>query len=819
MKILRIQLRNLASLAGTQPALCFSSAAESSHHIFEDGLVAITGVTGSGKSTILDALCLALFGKTPRTATASNGDNDGADVSSIMTRNSNDCFAEVDFTGNDEQVFRAKWQIHRARTGKLQKAKHSLYHVQADGSSGTCISEKTSDVRKLVQQAIGMGFDQFVGVVVLAQGSFSSFLRGDKDTRSTLLERLTKTGVYQHLSIAAHKDAAHKQQACDKLSQQLADRQPLNDDQRDELTQQLRVCQQAHTAAEKQRTHYQQRVHSLTHYITVTNNLQQSIATLQEAEQRFTAAEPQRQEFTQAQLAAELEPARHNCEQRQKDLSQTESALHAHAQDLKEAENSWQQHAENLRQHARSFAGIVDRLESEEQALQHAKAADPARIVAITNALTQADEQTQTIARLQTDIKKITAEYEQSSRTYANKQKELARLQAACDEHEKQLHAIHAERDAHTQRYASGDQLTEWHHHLQRFIDITQESEQLQAQTQQLTSSLSQAQAALEQAQQHTKAQQTLCANGEHTLSLSEEHLRQAETHAAIHEFRHVLIPGEACPLCNHTVEHIPTSNTDNPIIQAQKQVEECRTSVQQLRSALQASEQKVQAAQQSLITAQSAQQNHQQLISTNTQALNQQQHILQPLFSVFESSSPLLVREALQSARDKINSFDQQYKQCEQAYLPLRTERDTCQRNLESSLATQTRLETTLEQTHQQQQHTQEALKKQQSLIQQQIAELATACDCASPDNNANTQRLWLEQRTQAYRNWKELSDMRQHITAKSAEFMEQLPSQFPAGWDWSPLPPTEFNAHSGSQAWQHVRQTGQEWKNLMNT
>ena len=60
MKILAIRLKNLASLAGEQ-VIDFTA-----EPLASAGLFAITGPTGAGKSTILDALCLALFGSTPR---------------------------------------------------------------------------------------------------------------------------------------------------------------------------------------------------------------------------------------------------------------------------------------------------------------------------------------------------------------------------------------------------------------------------------------------------------------------------------------------------------------------------------------------------------------------------------------------------------------------------------------------------------------------------------------------------------------------------------------------------------------------------------
>ena len=85
MRILEIRFRNLNSLAGewridlTHPAFV------------SDGIFAITGPTGAGKTTILDAVCLALYGRTPRLSRVNKNGND------IMSRRTGDCFAETVF--------------------------------------------------------------------------------------------------------------------------------------------------------------------------------------------------------------------------------------------------------------------------------------------------------------------------------------------------------------------------------------------------------------------------------------------------------------------------------------------------------------------------------------------------------------------------------------------------------------------------------------------------------------------------------------------------------------------------------------------------
>ncbi|HAH59686.1 MAG TPA: hypothetical protein DCL86_16205, partial [Bacteroidales bacterium] len=94
MKINHLRFKNLNSLVG-EWTIDFTAP-----EYVSDGIFAISGPTGAGKSTILDAICLALYGRTPRLRNISKSTNE------IIARQTGECFAEVVFETHEGQ-FRA----------------------------------------------------------------------------------------------------------------------------------------------------------------------------------------------------------------------------------------------------------------------------------------------------------------------------------------------------------------------------------------------------------------------------------------------------------------------------------------------------------------------------------------------------------------------------------------------------------------------------------------------------------------------------------------------------------------------------------------
>ncbi|KQT89851.1 hypothetical protein ASG60_09260 [Methylobacterium sp. Leaf469] len=209
MRILAIRGENLASLAAPFDIDLASGP------IAATGIFAITGETGAGKSTILDALCLALYGRYPRVASGRREDTpdpSGEAVSSsdgraILRRGAAQGWAEVDFVGQDGVAYRVRWETIRARgkaDGRLQADRRTLHRL-ADGSAVE--GGKKTAVTAAVEALTDLTFDQFRRTVLLAQGEFDAFLLAAEGERGELLEKITGTGIYTEISKRVHAGA------------------------------------------------------------------------------------------------------------------------------------------------------------------------------------------------------------------------------------------------------------------------------------------------------------------------------------------------------------------------------------------------------------------------------------------------------------------------------------------------------------------------------------------------------------------------------------------------------------------------------------
>lgn len=210
MKILELHLRNIASLEKAD--IDFENGLKDPFSSESSAIFLISGDTGAGKSVILDAISMALYKKTPRISSVANEkkndytDSEGNTVrvnsieqyTRIGISEKDPSYSEVVFSGNDGIVYHARLTlgVRRGNTDKATgrrplKYRTPLWEVKRGDGDWT-----KDSVEAVILKAVGLSFEQFGRMAMLAQGQFASFLTGERKEREAILEQLTNTSRF-----------------------------------------------------------------------------------------------------------------------------------------------------------------------------------------------------------------------------------------------------------------------------------------------------------------------------------------------------------------------------------------------------------------------------------------------------------------------------------------------------------------------------------------------------------------------------------------------------------------------------------------------
>lgn len=345
MKILQLRFQNLNSLVG-EWEIDFTDPA-----FVADGIFAITGPTGAGKSSILDAICLALYGRTPRLGRITKSSNE------IMSRQTGECFAEVTFATTDGS-FRCHWSQHRSRRkpdGELQQPKQEL----ANAASGEVLESKLREVEEAVVAITGMDFERFTRSVLLAQGGFAAFLQASPDARAPILEQITGTDIYSRISIRTHEMQREQREQLKLLQARLDGVRLLTAEQEQELQETL----EQERTAEKEQAGLVATLDASVCWQEQIRQLQLQQTQLEQSQQQLTTQlqefEPERTRLALALQAAELEP----------DLARLQSARKT----LETATAEYEQEQTRLPQLTEDVASARQLLEQQAAALERVR--------------------------------------------------------------------------------------------------------------------------------------------------------------------------------------------------------------------------------------------------------------------------------------------------------------------------------------------------------------------------------------------------------------------------------------------------------------
>ena len=267
MKILKVSMQNINSLKGFNE-IDFENSFENS------GIFAITGATGAGKTTILDAICASMYGKTPRLS----------NLQELMSKHTGDFFCETEFEIKAER-YKSRYSLRRSRgkaDGKFQPPK-----MEIAKSNGEIIENSISKVPKKIEEITGLDFNRFTRSILLAQGNFDAFLKANESTKAELLEKMTGTDIYAKLSQKVFEKHKEKDINLKYLKERLKEVEILSQEEIENLNENKILTEKKRTKCKEKISHLRETLS----YLKRVEELENKIKNLQKEKTDFEKKE------------------------------------------------------------------------------------------------------------------------------------------------------------------------------------------------------------------------------------------------------------------------------------------------------------------------------------------------------------------------------------------------------------------------------------------------------------------------------------------------------------------------------------------------
>ena len=252
MKIKKLHIHNIASIE--DEIIDFTQSP-----LIDSDVFLITGDTGAGKTTILDAICLALYCTTPRISTlkkikVENNSDDLTlnDPRRLMRSNTGEAFVRLSFEGIDHHNYEAEWYVQRGKkklpSTKMDAVVWSLKDFTTDKLY------KKDDVSDAILNAVGLPFNQFCRTTMLAQGEFTKFLKSEEAEKAGILEKITRFNEYTQIGKKVYEITSQKKTDWEE-AKALASDKGLDDESLANLKEEIGVLQkQIETSTTQQKS-------------------------------------------------------------------------------------------------------------------------------------------------------------------------------------------------------------------------------------------------------------------------------------------------------------------------------------------------------------------------------------------------------------------------------------------------------------------------------------------------------------------------------------------------------------------------------------
>jgi len=575
MKILKIRLQNIQSLYGEHEIDLTKSS------FLENPLFLITGDTGGGKTTILDAITLALYSRTTR-----HGNEKAESLAeSVMSRNTTECFAEVEFEVNGKQ-YKSRWESDRRFNRKLdvknKASKPEMMLVNLEDNTDN--RSKKQEVLEEIERITQLDFEQFLRSVMLAQGEFTRFLKAKPKERAELLEKMTGTEIYQQISAKVFEKYKQESNILDNFRQQIEQIQILSPEEIEAKNFEKNTIQEQIKALETQ-------ILQIEPHIAILQNLEKinkEIAELRKNEQKinddFLLIQPQLEALQWHEKAMEFEKELLEIGRLQKQVQEQEQKLQniqTNQKKIIEQTHEAQQAYENQYTSYQRYKS--EKAEKEKIILERLIPLELAKQQSIQEINSLQNEKEAFETELKNFIKKNNLNY-----TFA---KNLQEVLKKIEENTQKLQLVEQEiegkkdiktlQNEHKQLYEHLLYLQKWQSEAQRLAEKKAELSNKLAENQQDEKKLEQAHAQCQQDSQEI-------AHLESQIDFLRVIVEQEKLIATYEKQRQHLHKGEPCPLCGSTHHPFAENLPPNQLSEHQEQLQNTQKKLKQLREQLQ---------------------------------------------------------------------------------------------------------------------------------------------------------------------------------------------------------------------------------------
>ena len=466
-------------------------------------LFLIGGDTGAGKSTLFDAMTVALFATT-------SGDRNVEEMRSTFAGPEDDLTKVIFYFQQGKHLYRIErvLQQERAKRGggtTMQKATASLVIVdKIGGQEIEKLGDKIKEVSDQIEQILGLNAEQFKQIILLPQNDFSRFLKEDSKTKTQILKKIFGTGIFDRFQKSLEERLRQSNKDMDKRQAQLDGHFASQVWSEEELA----VLTQTPTSEKLARLEglLSQRQESLTEQKNILKDAYEDLVKMQKSLQ--TAQDL-------AKIFQELEQAKERYRLEIEEGAQEQAEAKAHleelqfAQGLQETISSLKQYQKQLLQLEQDFEIAQEELSEKQQAFEGVKAQKEALAAQSKDSLQKEEEletwkediiYAQSLVREQEKIKRSRTKYKQLEETYQQSSKKIETLNKSLSDLEANrlsLDSLHeAEKLLQSVGYSVDNQLAQ---DLKEIEDLKQELAKTEKRQQGLSLDIDQAQEILKE--------------------------------------------------------------------------------------------------------------------------------------------------------------------------------------------------------------------------------------------------------------------------------------------------------------------------------